>query len=167
MDDLGKRITLRKRELDGVAGEARSVLLRGKAIQDEIKKLIEDIEVYDKTNILLNSLGEDKQDQAQATIESLVTRGLQKIFDSSMSFHIKRVTRTDSQAGCALPARLVRLLTVESGSENTGGRGLAYTMNTGEQKTDRDTVLLDHLLQDHGRRLSLNIFKPLGTVLNS
>lgn len=42
---------------------------------------------------LLNSIAEEKQMRAQHDIEELVTRGLQTIFDDSLSFHIIQTTR--------------------------------------------------------------------------
>jgi DNA repair exonuclease SbcCD ATPase subunit len=83
----------RRRELDGLWGEARSVLLRGKEIQEEIVVLTETISDLEKVTLLLNSLGEQRQLQAQAVIEELVTRGLQTIFDDTLSFHIVQSTR--------------------------------------------------------------------------
>jgi len=85
---LQRRASLRRRELDGLWGEARSVLTRGKEIQVEVKELTETINDLERVTSLLNSLGEDRQLQAQQTIEELVTRGLQTIFDDSLSFHI-------------------------------------------------------------------------------
>jgi DNA repair exonuclease SbcCD ATPase subunit len=69
------------------------VLLRRKELQGEIEVLDEDISIYDRVTGLLNSLGEEKQMRAQQTIESLVTRGLQTIFDDSLSFHILQTVR--------------------------------------------------------------------------
>lgn len=85
---LETQVRARRRELDALAGEARSVLTRGKAIKTEIGTLTEEIADYERVTGLLNSLGEERQLAAQRTIEDLVTRGLQTIFDSTLSFHI-------------------------------------------------------------------------------
>lgn len=45
-------------------------------------------EVFDKTAMLLNALGEERQMEAQSMIEGLVTRGLQSIFEPDVSFVI-------------------------------------------------------------------------------
>jgi len=42
----------------------------------------------EQVSIVLNSIGEERQTRAQHVIEELVTRGLQTIFDESLSFHI-------------------------------------------------------------------------------
>lgn len=78
----------RRRELDALMGEARATLLRGKAIEEQIGGLTEDVSDYERVTTLLNSLGEDRQQRAQQTIEELVTRGLQTIFDETLTFHI-------------------------------------------------------------------------------
>lgn len=93
LDELTIRARRRRRELDGLSGEARSVLLRAKDVQAEIAENAELVEIYDRVTVLLNSIGEDKQMQAQQTIEELVTRGLQKIFDETLSFHIVQSVR--------------------------------------------------------------------------
>lgn len=69
------------------------MLLRRKELEAEIESLGDDINVYDRVTALLNSLGEERQMKAQATIESLVTRGLQTIFDDTLSFHIIQTVR--------------------------------------------------------------------------
>lgn len=43
---------------------------------------------YDKTAMLLNALGEERQFEAQQMIEGLVTRGLQAIFEPNLSLVI-------------------------------------------------------------------------------
>lgn len=93
LDDLAVSVRSRRRTLDALHGEARSVLLRRKELAEEIETLGEDISVYDRVTALLNSLGEERQMRAQETIESLVTRGLQTIFDDTLSFHILQTVR--------------------------------------------------------------------------
>jgi DNA repair exonuclease SbcCD ATPase subunit len=88
MQDLKRRTSQRRRELDSQWGEARSVVARGKELQIEVKGLTETINDFERVTVLLNSLGEERQLKAQQTIEELVTRGMQTIFDDSLSFHI-------------------------------------------------------------------------------
>jgi DNA repair exonuclease SbcCD ATPase subunit len=90
---LTRAISSRSRVLDQRAGEARATINRVKAVRAEITQLSADIEILDRTTVLLTSLGEEQQVKAQQTIEELVTRGLQKIFDETLSFHILQTTR--------------------------------------------------------------------------
>ncbi len=96
LDSLVIRARQRRRTLDALQGEARATLLRGREIQSEIGDLTETVEELDRVTLLLNSLGEDRQLKAQQTIEDLVTRGLQTIFDESLSFHITQTVKGKS-----------------------------------------------------------------------
>ncbi len=96
LDALALRARHRRRVLDERHGEMRSVLIRGKELQEEVASLTTLVEELDRVTVLLNSLGEDRQQRAQNTIEELVTRGLQTIFDSTLSFHIIQTTRGKS-----------------------------------------------------------------------
>lgn len=93
LDSLTIQARNRRRQLDALHGEARATLLHGKELQGEIGVLTETIEDLDRVTVLLNSLGEDRQLKAQQTIEELVTRGLQTIFDETLSFHIVQSIR--------------------------------------------------------------------------
>lgn len=96
LEQLALRARHRRRTLDERQGEARALLTRGKELQEEVAHLTELVEDLDKVTILLNSMGEDRQQKAQQTIEELVTRGLQTIFDETLSFHIVQTTRGKS-----------------------------------------------------------------------
>lgn len=85
---LRQQVETNQRKIDAAVGEARAVLARGNALRDEIKNLTQEIEDLDKAAALLNSMGEQRQAQAQGVIETLVTQGLQTIFDETLSFHI-------------------------------------------------------------------------------
>jgi len=93
LDELTVSVRNRRRALDSLWGEAVSTLKRGKEIEGEIETLADEIETLERTTILLNSLGEERQLKAQHIIEELVTRGLQTIFDDSLSFHIVQTTK--------------------------------------------------------------------------
>lgn len=86
--ELSSRVRSRRRELDALSGEARSVAARSAELHEEIIRLSSDISIHERATTLLNSIGEEKQFAAQEAIEQLVTRGLQTIFDDSLSFHI-------------------------------------------------------------------------------
>lgn len=96
LDALALRARHRRRVLDERHGEMRSVLIRGQELQAEVAQLTELVADLDRVTLLLNSMGEDRQQKAQNTIEELVTRGLQTIFDDSLSFHIIQTTRGKS-----------------------------------------------------------------------
>lgn len=86
--ELQAKVNQRRRELDRLQGEAVSIAVRGKGLKAEIDQLKKDSLAYEQVTALLNSIGEVRQDQAQKQIESLVTMGLQTIFESNLSFHI-------------------------------------------------------------------------------
>lgn len=88
LETLDAAVRSRRRSLDQRQGEARSLALRGKGIQVEVAQLKAKIEIHGQVAVLLNTIGEQKQQQAQAQIESLVTAGLQAIFETNLSFHI-------------------------------------------------------------------------------
>lgn len=93
LQSTATRIAVKKSELDGLAGEAKAVLTRASAVKAEIALLQEEIANLEKSAMVLNSIGEERQLKAQSTIEELVTRGLQQIFDDSLSFHILQTVK--------------------------------------------------------------------------
>lgn len=106
--DLQTRYSRRRRQLDAANGEMRATLLRGKELQGEVSELGSTIDELDRVTHFLNSMGEDKQFQTQQKIEELVTRGLQTIFDDSLSFHI-----VQSTSGKAVTVNFVMRTTLE------------------------------------------------------
>lgn len=94
--ELELAILARRRELDALNGEVRSVVTRAQAVKEEIERLTSEVTLFERSGILLNSLGEERQIKAQDTIEELVTRGLQQIFDDSLSFHIIQKTKANA-----------------------------------------------------------------------
>lgn len=143
---LSARIRNRRRELDSQQGEARIVLSRLEEFGKELGELSDGIVIYERVNTLLNSIGEKRQYAAQGAIEQLVTRGLQTIFDESLSFHIMQ----DVKARRAEVTFVVRT-TLQDGSKvdtdvmNARGGGLAATIGF----LLRLVVLL---LRDEGKR---------------
>jgi DNA repair exonuclease SbcCD ATPase subunit len=69
-------------------GRAAEVGRQGKAAEAEVALLQHQAEVLEKTSILLNSVGEQRQESARRQVEELVTRALQTIFDQNLSFHM-------------------------------------------------------------------------------
>lgn len=88
IEALDAAIRNRRRELDRKQGEAQALATRGRSLKQEIEELRNRAALHEQVAGLLNSIGETKQAQAQAQIESLVTAGLQAIFEPNLSFHI-------------------------------------------------------------------------------
>lgn len=128
LDELTLKARKRRRELDALSGEARSVLLRGKEIQSEIGSLSEEITEYERITHLFNSLGEERQIKAQRTIEELVTRGLQTIFDDTLSFHIMQSVKGRSSIVEFLVRTTLPESVVETPVMDARGGGLAATV---------------------------------------
>lgn len=129
ISELGSQILARRREIDEKVGEAKAVVTRAKAVQAEIGRLQAEISLLEKSGIVLNSIGESRQIKAQTVIEELVTRGLQQIFDDSLSFHIVQTTK----AKAVTVEFLVRTTLADGGVVDTPvmdarGGGLAATI---------------------------------------
>jgi hypothetical protein len=82
------RAVERRRELDRLAGEARSVGLEGQRVQADVAELEAQQALYERVGAVLSSFGEQRQAAAQQQIEQLVTRGLNVIFGEDLSFHL-------------------------------------------------------------------------------
>lgn len=128
LDTLVIRARQRRRQIDALQGEARATLMRGKELQAEIADLGEVIEDLDRVTVLLNSLGEDRQLKAQQTIEELVTRGLQTIFDESLSFHIVQTVKGKTANVEFLVRSTLPGSVVETPVMDARGGGLAATI---------------------------------------
>lgn len=129
LSELGTRITAKRWELTALSGEAKVVLTSAHRIKAEIEELQETILTMDKSGIVLNSIGEERQLKAQDTIEQLVTTGLQQIFDDTLSFHIIQSVK----AKAASVEFVVRTTLVGGGVVDTPvmdarGGGLAATI---------------------------------------
>lgn len=122
-------VSRRRRVLDALSGEARAVLLRGKEIKEEIELLKDDIGTYERANAVLNSIGEEKQLSAQKTIEEIVTRGLQTIFDDTLSFHIvQKVVGRRAEVEFVVRTTLASGYVVDTPVMDARGGGLATTI---------------------------------------
>ena len=128
LEELATRTRHRRRILDERHGEARALLTRGKELQEEVFGLAETVEDLDRVTILLNSLGEDRQQRAQQTIEELVTRGLQTIFDETLSFHIVQTTRGKSVQVDFVVRTTIRGRAIDTPVLDARGGGLAATI---------------------------------------
>lgn len=128
LDSLAVRARHRRRTLDERQGEARSLLTRAKDLQTEVTSLSEMVEDLDRVTLLLNSMGEDRQQKAQQTIEELVTRGLQTIFDETLSFHIVQTTRGKTVQVDFIVRTTLHGRAIETPVLDARGGGLAATI---------------------------------------
>lgn len=83
------RLRHTRRALDRLSGEARMVAVAGRNARDRIAQLKADVELHERAALLLTTLGEERQAQAQQQIEHLVTKALQTIFSRDLSFHLQ------------------------------------------------------------------------------
>jgi len=79
------RLNVERRTTEKSVFENRKVEL-----SEEIESLKSDTEILDRVTLLLNSIGESRQQEAQEKIEGIVTKGLQTIFGDHISFHINQ-----------------------------------------------------------------------------
>jgi hypothetical protein len=77
------------------SGRAMEVARRGKSVQAEVARLREQGELQGKVAALLTTIGEQRQESARAQVEGLVTRALQVVFDSNLSFHMVQAVRAN------------------------------------------------------------------------
>jgi hypothetical protein len=88
MMDLEQQVRQARFAYERRAGAARALAENGQRVQAEVDRLQADVERHQKVNALLTSLGEQAQQHAQDQLEQLVTRGLQVIFGTELSFHV-------------------------------------------------------------------------------
>lgn len=88
LDEMAASVVRARRSLDGARSQEQLLLSQWTKLHKELESSEVAAEVLDKTAMLLNSLGEERQQEAQLMIEGLVTRGLQEIFDESLSLVI-------------------------------------------------------------------------------
>lgn len=129
LTELENRIRLRQRQLDALSGQKASQEGRKDALEKEILALQEEVATFEKSGILLSSIGEERQVKAQDTIEQLVTRGLQQIFDDSYSFHIVQKTKANAASvEFVVRTTLAEGVVVDTPVMDARGGGLAATI---------------------------------------
>lgn len=123
---LAGRIGSVKRDLEKSASERDVHLSRLKEVQDEIVELSASVVHHERAVALLNSLGEERQLRAQDAIEQLVTRGLQTIFEESLSFHILQdVKARRAEVTFIVRSELPNGVVIDTDVMNARGGGLA------------------------------------------
>jgi hypothetical protein len=90
---LANRLRTARRTLDRQYGQAQTIAHTGTRLQADITDLTTRIDDYTRAAAVLTSIGEQRQATAQTQIETLVTRGLQTIFDDDLTFHVNPVIR--------------------------------------------------------------------------
>lgn len=93
IDYLVNSIKQERQKIDALTIEARLVADAGSKTKQEIVDLQKTISDLEKAALLLSSISEEKQKEAQLTIESLVTQGLQKIFGPEYTFHVNSMMK--------------------------------------------------------------------------
>jgi chromosome segregation ATPase len=88
LNALRNEVNAERRRIDALSVEAKMVGQEGSSLRQEILELERASEELEKAAILLASISEERQKEAQVKIESLVTQGLQKIFGPEWSFHV-------------------------------------------------------------------------------
>jgi DNA repair exonuclease SbcCD ATPase subunit len=128
IETIAARVAANRRVLDQRLGEARAVLARGKELEVEVGDLVAEVADLERVSVLLNSLGEERQAAAQGTIEDLVTKGLQTIFDETLSFHIVAASKGKTSVVDFMVRTTLPSGTVDTPVMDARGGGLAATV---------------------------------------
>jgi ABC-type cobalamin/Fe3+-siderophores transport system ATPase subunit len=124
---LKARITSARRSVDRRITEARMIAAQSQKLKSDIVLASHDVDLYNKVAITLASIGETRQADAQRTIEELVTRGIQSIFnDKSMVFHVTQTQRGKTpEIKFSVDSRGLNGRTVSTSVMDARGGGLA------------------------------------------
>lgn len=93
---LRARVQAARTSCDRDTGAAQQVARAGLEAEQRVAELTAQLEQYDRVTRLLTSVGEAAQQAAQHQIEGLVTRGLQVIFGSELSFHVVQSVKANA-----------------------------------------------------------------------
>jgi hypothetical protein len=124
---LKSRINAARKIVDRRITEARMIVSQSTKLKDEIVLASSDVDLYNKVAITLASIGETRQADAQRTIEELVTRGIQSIFnDKSMVFKVEQTQRGKTpEIKFSVDSRGLNGRTVSTSVMDARGGGLA------------------------------------------
>lgn len=129
MNDLAAlkaRLAKARRVVDSQIAEARVIATKGVKIKEEISLAQNDVDLYNKVAITLASIGEQRQADAQKTIEELVTRGLTTIFNEDISFHLVQTQRGKTpEVKFLVKSRASNGRTIETSVMDARGGGMA------------------------------------------
>jgi hypothetical protein len=85
---LEARVRQARNTYERRVGAAQQLGEAGMRLEADVARLQGELEQHAKVSTLLTSLGEQAQQRAQRQLEELVTRGLQVIFGTELSFHV-------------------------------------------------------------------------------
>lgn len=127
LTNLKNRIISARRVVDRRITEARMIASQGKKLKEDIILASSDVDLYNKVAITLASIGETKQADAQHTIEELVTRGIQSIFDDkTLAFKVTQTQRGKTpEIKFSVESRGLNGRTVSTSVMDARGGGLA------------------------------------------
>jgi DNA repair exonuclease SbcCD ATPase subunit len=126
LTNLKARLTKARRVVDTQIAEARVIATKGVKIKEEISLAQKDVDLYNKVAITLASIGEQRQADAQKTIEELVTRGLTTIFSEDISFHLVQTQRGKTpEVKFLVKSRASSGRTIETSVMDARGGGMA------------------------------------------
>jgi DNA repair exonuclease SbcCD ATPase subunit len=86
--ELSRYFEAKKNGLAQDIGAAKVVIERKTQLDKEVSFLTSQVAALEKAAGVLAKIGEERQQDAQSQIESLVTQGLQKIFGSHLAFKV-------------------------------------------------------------------------------
>lgn len=129
MSDLKTRLARARRTLDRQRGEAFALATTGQQVIAEIAQLTDVVDLHEKAAHILTAIGEQRQDAAQRSIETLVTQGLQTIFGDELSFHLVPGVRAKTPVvDFVVRSSLDDAVVVETDVMDARGGGLAATV---------------------------------------
>lgn len=88
LEELTRALAVERRKVEALTVEAKLVAEDGLRKKQQIKETEQTIQALEEAAVLLASISEERQRDAQTKIEVLVTQGLQKIFGPEWSFHV-------------------------------------------------------------------------------
>lgn len=86
--ELSRYSDEKKNKLAQGIGAAKVIIARKAELDSEVNFLAEQVATLEKAAGVLAKIGEERQQEAQNQIESLVTQGLQKIFGPHLTFKV-------------------------------------------------------------------------------
>jgi hypothetical protein len=128
MPDLGEleaRVREARNTYERRVGAAQALGEAGVRMQGEVTRLQGDLERHAKVSGLLTSLGEQAQQRAQRQLEELVTRGLQVIFGTELSFHVIQSVKANQAVTEFVIRSQYGELTIDTPVMDSRGGGMA------------------------------------------
>ncbi len=126
--DLARRLHTARRSLDRQVGEATALHRTITALSADIAELGTTVDDYARAVAVLTRIGEDRQADAQAKIEALVTQGLHSIFSEDLSFHLIPTVRGNRPEVDFVIRSSLDGTTVDTAVMDARGGGMAATV---------------------------------------